>query len=282
MDITVIIPTRKRTVKLAAALNSLVMTESRKNKIKYVIACDVDDTETIAFCEKIPQQLPHINLTWHVGERPKSLGSLVNQMAEGVRGDVYVAFCDDLLCMTMNWDEIIWKAVKKTPHGVFFWKMVRQELAFFTIVTEKWRKAAGGIFTDLYPYWFDDLCLIEWWIVATDSIPIILEDLILLDRPTDTMRMRELPFWTKFYTKTRPLRILQGIEIAKKLGLPAPQYMPQKHAKVGLEAMEVERLQKIEAEQGEPNTPPDASYIEAKNRALAILEQIERVEKNAA
>lgn len=282
MDISVIIPSRKRTRGLSAIITSMHLLESGKNKVTYGVACDADDNQTITLCEQLKKEIP---LAHYIGPgRPSSLGGLVNYMASHMPADVYTAVGDDNICLTPYWDEVIAQAVKAVPHGVFWWKNAFPEEATYAIVTEKWRAAADRkIFTDSYPFWFDDLCLLETWMMATGQEAMVL-DCTIADKPYHTYRMRDLWFWREFFTETRGLRIKQSHKIAERLGLPDPDFATAFAEKmtIALEKMPKERIEQIERNQGETNIPPDHNYVMTRARAERILSELHKEEKNAA
>lgn len=275
MDITVIIPSRGRPRTLSAALTSLHLMQSGKHKVTYAVACDQDDHETIDLCKSLSEEVDNnrrIPIIYHVGPRPDSLGGLVNFMCENVPGQVYTALCDDVLCASACWDDMIALATEKVPHGVFFWRNGYPGVdAFYAIITEKWRQAAGGMFTEDYPFWFDDLCLVELWSFTTD-LPGIPLPVVIMDKPYKTTRMRDIVFWREFFMFTRPMRVREGFQIAKKLGLKIPQNSGKlnKEIVIGLQRMPIEDIIAIEKGQGDPS-PPDEAYIAIKKRAEAIM-----------
>lgn len=272
MNITVIIPSRKRVRGLSAVIYSLRYLESGENRVHYGVLCDEDDDETADACETLRHLIP---LGYRVQKRQKTMGGAINGMAEFMPADVYLVINDDILCLSPNWDKAIAEAVEKTPHGVFWWKNALPMDALYPIVTEKWREAAGGIFTDHYPFWYDDLCLVELWTMTTEQEPIRL-DISIADKPITTQRMRDLKFWQKVYTNTRPERVKQSVEIAKKLGLPIPTIGSElgKRITEALVPMTDEYLAQIEINQGE-TSPPDEMYLVAKQRAEEMLSRIE-------
>ncbi len=278
MDITVIIPSRKRVRGLYAVLSSLRMLESGLHKISYGVCLDNDDSETRDFCIEAQKVMP---LAYRCGPRQKTMGGVINDMAERMKGDVFLVINDDILCISPSWDREIANAVEKTDYGVFWWNNAlptdtrRFMDALYPIITDKWRQAAGGIFTDHYPFWYDDLCLIELWYMTTEKEPLRL-DISIVDKPVMTTRMRDLKFWQSLYTKTRRERVKKGIEIAEKLGLPIPKtggIMAEKLTEA-LVSMSDERLKEIELNQGE-SSPPDEAYLVAKSRAQVIIDNLQ-------
>lgn len=268
MRINVIIPSRGRPRQLAAALTSLHMTQSGENEIKFCVACDDDDLATKEFLTKAQTELP---LAVRLGPRPESLGSIATDLADHWRADVYAVFGDDILCLSVDWDKKISEAVEKTPHGVFWWKDAKGTPTLIPVVTEKWREAAGRIFTDLFPFWYDDLWLFELWVMATDADPIFL-DITALDRPQSTQRMRDLRFWNEFYHAMRGERVSEAREIASKLGLPEPKL--GEYTKIFLDKHSLqddEEIKDIMRRNKAESTPPDEAYNRTKERAMALL-----------
>ena len=252
---------------LSAALTTLDRLASGKHDITYGIACDLDDPHTQSFCVEMQKE---IQLAYKVGPRPKALGSLVNEMAELMPADLYFALCDDMLCLTADWDDIAVCKAQEVPHGVFFWTNARMAQgidALWPIVTDKWLKAAGCIYTDHYPFWYDDLALVEQYAMATGEhihrLPII-----AMDKPGNTHRMRELPFWNEFFLFTRRWRVQRGKEIAARLGFMEPQIGEELLALLDKEWCRPPReyLEQIERNQGD-KSPPDENYLAAKSRA---------------
>ena len=272
MKISVVLPSRGRTRQLTAALISLQVLASEDHQILYGVACDDDD----------PATYDHL-VDWKAdgfrqlcilhGPRAESLGALDNMLAERMPADVYVVWGDDLMCCTEGWDRVIAEAVARVPHGVFWWQTQFNVPSLVPIITEKWRQASGTLFTEFFPYWYDDLWLWELWQFTTDAMPEFLP-IMMADKPVGTTRMRELAFWAKFYHSMRGFRVREGIRIAEALGLPRP--------KAELVVPEVFRLytemhpdmvKAVEASNKAETGPADPAYLRAKARAVAMLEK---------
>lgn len=266
MDITCIVPSRGRVRGLSALLHGMRFLESGKHRVHYAVACDDDDAATMSYCAEIKK---HILLGYKAGPRRQTMGDYFNEMALLMPAQVYVLANDDMLVLSDEWDDVIAKAVEETPHGVFWWTSAGKQNVLVPIITEKWRQAQGGLFTSFFPFWYDDLCLAELWVMTTDRDNIILP-INIIDKPrTVTHRMRELIFWQKVYNASRVLRVTQAEEIAEKLGLPKPQ--GSKHIAEALTDhvgnVSDERLQQIQDNQGD-REPPDEAYKTAKANAL--------------
>lgn len=268
---------------MVGVLHSLNSLASGKHDITYGIVCDVDDPETISTCQVLRSKMP---VAFSVNERGPSLGGMVNDMADNVPADVYLSLADDVLCMTKDWDDVIAKATEEIPHGVFWWKPANdKQPVLYAIVTEKWRAAAGQIFTDHFPYWYDDVWLLTVWCLVTEG-PMITLPITILDCPKATHRMRELRFWHSFYLGTECLRVKQAKDIQNALGLHPSREYGEQHGQPNLSITErlsehlsttpqefLDTMEQIEAQQGEKG-PPTPEYLRARDRAQALLNQI--------
>lgn len=210
MKISVLIPSRGRTLSLARVVRTLRALESGKHEIVYVIGCDHDDPLTALTAECLDAK-PFIM------QRKDSLGAMVSAMAEAHPADAYCSFADDVQMKSKWWDEYIRDACEQVPGGVFWWQS--QNGAAYAIVTEAWRKAAGYIFTGYFPYWFDDCWLIQLWMYASGQYLIKLEAHVH-DHATKTHRMADYDKWHRFYWSRDAERMEEGARIAKALGWP--------------------------------------------------------------
>ena len=271
MKISVIMPSRGRVRQLTAALISLQVLASEEHQIQYGVACDDDDPATLEHLKEWKKTFP--SLCFMHGPRAESLGTLDNMLAERMPADVYVVWGDDLMCCTNEWDKRIAEAVERVPHGVFWWKSQFDAPSLVPIITEKWRAASGTLFTEHFPFWFDDLWLWELWQFATDDMPEFL-DIRVADKPAFTTRMRELGFWAKFYHGMRNLRVREGLRIAEALGLPKP--------KAGLVVPEVfkdythmhpDMVADVEKRNKAETGPADPAYLRAKAKAEEMMKE---------
>lgn len=271
MRISVIIPTRKRIRQLTATLISLGTLSSGKHPIQFGVACDDDDKDTIEYL-KTWRAEGFQALSILIGHgRPQSLGALDNELARRMPADVYCVLGDDLLCCSVNWDEVIAEAMERLPYGVFWWKSATGDDSLAPIISEKWRQAAGNLFTEHFPYWFDDLWLWELWQFTTDAMPEYL-DIRIADKSTGTTRMRDLDFWVRFYHSMRDERVKQGVKMAAALGLPKPKaglVVPEvykHHTHMPKEIVEdVERRNRAETGAADP------AYLMAKQKAEELM-----------
>lgn len=266
MQISVLIPSRGRPLSLMETVIGLSVKASRLHDVRYVIGCDADDDGTIAMALSLRQGgLPVFP---RVGVRPSSLGGLVNQLAEKYPADVYCSWGDDVRVVTDGWDGVIADAWTKKPDGIWWWCCAKD--ATFAIVSEKWRAASGRIFTDYFPFWYDDIWLIEVQRYATgrkgDRIDVWLDD-----KAPATHRMRDLKDWNDFFWSRRDERRAEAAAIAEKLGWPKVENLDALDLGVN-PAFDTAAMEAIQAKQGE-RAPPTPEYLAAYTRMKELMQQ---------
>lgn len=197
-------------MKLGRVVETLRRLASGKNEIVYVIGCDHDDPLTALMAATIEAR-PFIMA------RKDSLGAMVNAMAEAEPADAYCSYADDVEMKSLWWDEYVRDACDQMPGGVWFWQS--QNGAAYAVVSEAWRKAAGRIFTNYFPFWFDDCWLIQVWMYASGKDLFKLEASVH-DHANKTHRMAEYQKWHDFFWEKDAERLEEGARIAKALGWP--------------------------------------------------------------
>jgi hypothetical protein len=213
--IAVLIPSRGRPLLLLETLLRMRGMESGAHDVQYVIGCDADDDQTVEMAMALLKG--GFPVVPRIGKRQASLGGLVNLMAEKCPADVYCSLGDDVRVMTQGWDEVIGAAWRKEPDGLWWWCCSND--ATFAIVSEGWRAAAGRIFTDYFPFWYDDLWLIEVqrYVLGRKGDRL---DCWIADRAPGTHRMRDLAHWDAFFWSRREERKEQARMICERLGKP--------------------------------------------------------------
>lgn len=266
VNISVLIPSRGRPEGLARCVKSMARKVSGKHNVQYVIGCDGDDLPTIGIALGLRGEgLPVIP---SVAARQPTLGGLTNMLAAKHPADVYVTWGDDFRVLTERWDDAIADAWVAKPDGVWWWRCEPQ--VTLAIISEKWRAAAGRIYTDYFPFWYDDIWLIEVLRYATGSTTCYPVEAWIKDGAAATHRMRDLAFWDDFFWSRRDERKAEARRIAERLGWPVV---------TDLTGLDVERATDfdaaaIEARQGDKR-PPTAEYMAALERAKSLMEQKE-------
>ncbi len=264
MKLSILIPSRGRAFRLKEMLKTIRGLESGRHEISYVIGCDSDDPETIAMVYLL--KLYDCRIAPRCMVRPASLGILCNRLAEENPADAYVFVPDDVVVLTPHWDDAIADAWTVRPDGVWWWRTLAVRPATYAIVSEKWRKAAGQIWTDYFPFWWDDMWLLDVWLNSS-GLPMLPIEAWLDDQAQSTTRMRDLRFWSDFYTHQKGKRQAQAIRMAKALGWPKA---PLDDTRCDVNPAFYREADKIEANQGDKG-PPTPEYLLAKARAESMM-----------
>jgi len=241
-------------------VQSLRARESGRNAVSYLIGCDSDDPKTIeaAYALSLRSPIAPIVIT-----RQPSLGGIVNHLSAQIDADVYCSLCDDIECLDQDWDECIRVNWERFPIGVWWWGCPTDTT--FAIVSKAWKEAAGYIFTDFFPFWFDDMWLWEQWKLTTARMPAVIEAKVKDCGPA-THRMRDIKLWCDFFLHMRGHRIEEARRIAGLLGFtPAPN--PEQQFLTENETVDVSA---IEAKQGDRD-PPTPEYLAALGRVQAMM-----------
>lgn len=267
MRISVLIPSRGRPVGLYDAVKSMTWRTSGEHDVRYVIGCDADDEPTREMAMAMwGEGMPVVP---HIAARQPSLGGLVNMLALKCPADVYCSLADDVYIATNGWDKEIAEAWQAKPDGVWWW--LTQNDATYAIVSEKWRAAAGRIFTDYFTFWFDDGWLLQVWLYAS-GMPGQMLKIHLEDRPRKTHRMRDTTIWNDFYWSPRCQRerMAEALRIRKALGWPDVEHDPALDMKLRADANEW--LAKVEDRRGDKD-PPTPEYLAALGRIQDMMKE---------
>lgn len=263
IQISVLIPSRGRPAGLMRTIETMRGKESGANTVRYIVGCDLDDPETISAAMDL----------WNAGHpvmpvvapRGPSLGALANRLAAKHPADVYVSMGDDIEVLTEGWDATIAEAWHKQPDGLWWWCAANG--ATLAIVSDKWHAAAERLYTDYFPYWYDDMHLIEVQRYAMGRVCDRI-DIWVADKGTGSHRMRDLAFWDDFFWSRREERKAEASRIAERLGWPLI---------ASLEGLDLEKNPAfdpvaLEAKQGE-KAPPTPEYMAAFERAKTLMGQ---------
>jgi len=258
-----LIPSRGRPDKLTRSVEALKRLASGNHEITYAIGCDSDDPDTIRACVMLGA-----GVRAYVLKRRPSLGQIVNVLAEQVPADVYCSYTDDIEMLEPGWDQHIADAVEEHPDWVM-WLRARVAHTFnlYAIIPEAWRKAAGRIFTDYFPYWHDDGWLMQVWHYAKGIDTWVALDVAVREMEATagkTHRLHDFPYWQAFFASRDDERLEEAARIAKALGWPAVD-RPERFKVVPIEEFTQEQLD--QRSEGGPRTP---EYMQALNRAKTL------------
>ena len=265
LRISVLIASRNNAYNLRTILGALDMLASGRHDIKYVVACDWDDAQT--------QALVNLDIAMSSKRRRDCLGTAWNDAALRCPADVYALVTDRALCVTPNWDDYIADAFHKDDTRITWWTTNAGPV--IPIVPNKWMEAAGGkIYTDYFPFWFDDTWLHELS-AFVHGLPsyLIQASCYIIKRSPTTKRMRDLRFWMDFFIAKRPERIAHAAQICAMLNLPEPDMAPIEEWLRNNDALWDKHWQEWESFAGDSDEP-DEGYLEAKKSAEEFMNAV--------
>lgn len=165
-EISIILPTRKRTKTLINSLNSLLATAKDTSRIEILIAYDNDDEESKEFFANVwGDYIAQCAATSKIFETPRygylKLNRYVNFLGRNASGRWIMFWNDDALMLTENWDEIIvanndWFGLLRMPCVNH-----RHPFALFPIIPREWINMFGCISPVNHS---------DWWLFHVNSV----------------------------------------------------------------------------------------------------------------
>lgn len=270
MKISVLIPSRLRHHSLQSVIGALHHLSCDKNEIQYCIGLDDDDVQSVTIMQNLPKEW---NVIISMQERPGSLGSIYNRLAQENPADIYALFADDLFPLCPHWDHALTVAISQYPDRILAWNdMIQPGLPTYPIIPHSWYKDAG-LFTEHFPFWFDDTWLTEVYKMATGLDIVIPQQLRIAGRKGKTERMRDMPFWWDFFARTRSVRVRQAFKISAEMqtGVDfAPLADAVVRASQNRDAYFRPRLSDMQIIGGD-DKPVDACYLNIKSAAEQFI-----------
>ncbi len=205
-EISILMATRARPAMLAEVFASLKTNTTRKDKAALWLYVDEDDHVTRQAIEK--KEFPDVGFPvhWHIGPQTPGLGDTHHVLweASGRTSEIYMISVDDARFDTASWDEITRQKFSEYPDGVllaFPHDPMTADTATYPIFGWGWLETLQKIFPGYFPFWFDDRWVGQVGDLAgrCAKLPILLYPIRGKGR---TKRMRNLPFWTRFFQLT--------------------------------------------------------------------------------
>jgi hypothetical protein len=153
--LSLIIPTRQRTVPLRRLLDSLTATAAHPQGLEVVLVVDADDQPSIAF------EHPSLSLTRVVVPPGQTMGALNTAGYRASTGEYMMLLNDDVVARTPGWDDSVLARLRRFPDGIVLVHvndlLLRDNLCVFPLVSRIFCELAGGICPrDYLRYRIDD------------------------------------------------------------------------------------------------------------------------------
>jgi hypothetical protein len=147
-----------------------------------------------------------VQVHWHIGPQTSGLCETQHTLWQksGRSAEIYMILADDICFGTHGWDDVLRKAAKQHPDGIFLagpYDPTTADTCTYPIFGWRWLETLQQIFPGHFPYWYDDR-----WVHQIGEMAGCYERLPLDMRPIrgkgKTRRMRDLPFWARFFQLT--------------------------------------------------------------------------------
>jgi hypothetical protein len=205
-NLALIIATRGRPQKLAEVFQSLKNHTARKDLTSLWLYVDEDDAVTRRAIEANEFPDPGFPVHWHIGPQTASLGDTQHALwqASGRTAQICMISVDDARFDTPDWDEVVRAKFAEFPDGVllaFPHDPMTADTATYPLFGRAWLETVQYMFPGHFPYWFDDrwVSQIGQLCGRCAKLPILMYPIRGKGR---TRRMRNLPFWTRFFQLT--------------------------------------------------------------------------------
>ena len=280
MRFRVVVNTHKKPHYAIACLTLAQSMASGKHEIGYTLAYDAEDTLTAMEVTRTGSLLWNMVDRVDCRPRPQNLNDVFNRNTPGKDdADIYVIFTDDGFCAAPAWDEFIAQRVpeyKGLPVVMGWNDQANPGQLTLPIVSREWLEASNRPLLDtVYPYWFSDTAVNEIYGFATGNYVPCFEYLLLTSMPGNPNPIiRDVDLWWDFYAHNRQERLEAGREISRKFGIKVDEdrikeMLFQHEARDKLGRAETHKI--FDILEGMPRKPPTDHYLEAVEKAKAIL-----------
>jgi len=175
---------------------------------------DEDDFITRKFIDNVQEDIYSFKRNWVIGERTKSQGRMYNILWERCTTNpgIYMVCTDDYLFITKFWDNIVREIFNRYSDRILIAHAIDQVgpkgIASFPFLSAEWINILGRIFSEFFPFWFDDIWLSQVAMMVQRKFS--LNDIQMKPQGGGrrlTLRMKNLSFWYKFFLNTMEERI---------------------------------------------------------------------------
>jgi hypothetical protein len=202
-EITIIMATRGRPEMLVQVFDSLKANTAQKDKVCIWLYVDQDDSVTRAAIDAGKLSDAGIKINWHFGGQTAGLCETQHALwhNSGRTSEIYMITCDDACYSTPGWDDVLRETSAKFPDGIFLASPhdpMTADTCTYPIFGWRWLETLETIFPGHFPYWYDDR-----WVHQIGQMTGRFAWLSIVMQPIrgkgKTRRMRDLPFWARFF-----------------------------------------------------------------------------------
>jgi hypothetical protein len=205
-EICLIMATRGRPEMLAEVFTALKATTAQKEKVSLWLYVDEDDTVTRKAIDAGLLNDAGVRIHWHIGSQTAGLCETQHTLwrKSGRTSEIYMILADDIRFDTPGWDNILRETSAKFPDGIFLASPhdpMTTDTCTYPIFGWRWLETLQKIFPGHFPFWYDDRWVHQIGEMAGRYAWLPLAMLPIRGKGR-TRRMRDLPFWARFFQLT--------------------------------------------------------------------------------
>jgi hypothetical protein len=203
-EICLIMATRGRPQMLAEVFSALKAHTVQKEKVSLWLYVDEDDAITRKAIAAGSLSDAGVQLHWHIGQQTSGLGQMQQILWEvsGRTAEVFMVLGDDVRFDTPGWDDILRETAAKFPDGIFLASPhdpMTADTCTYPVFGWRWLETLQSLFCGHFPFWYDDRWVHQIGEMAGRYawLPIVVQPVSGIKGKT--RRMRDLPFWARFF-----------------------------------------------------------------------------------
>ena len=205
-EICLIMATRGRPEMIAEVFTALKTFTVQKDKVSLWLYVDEDDAITRKAIDDGRLSDAGVQLHWHIGAQTSGLGEMhqILWRVSGRTAEIYMGLADDVRFNTPGWDNMLREVAAKFPNGIFLASPhdpMTADTCTYPIFGWRWLETLQQLFCGHFPFWYDDRWVHQIGQMANcyEELPIVL---LSIGGKGRTRRMRDVPFWARFFQLT--------------------------------------------------------------------------------
>lgn len=220
--ISILLPTRARPAKLNKVFECFQTTIENKHLVDVWLYVDDDDEITLEYIKTNEWRKYGIEINWHISKSTKSMGEMLNQLWQRCTTNpgIYFPFCDDYFIETPGWDVILRDFMARQQDGIMLGYLIDPLHASYQVTipvpSAQWLNVLGYFVTNRFFFWFDDMWLDRIADMAQRKVLMPIR-VISQDDKGKTPRLRNLPFWNRYFACTADDRFMDAEKLLKAI-----------------------------------------------------------------
>jgi hypothetical protein len=222
-EICLIMATRGRPEMLAEVFAALKTHTAQKEKVSLWLYVDEDDAITRKAIDDGRLSDAGVQLHWHIGAQTSGLGEMQSILwqTSGRTAEIYMVLGDDICFDTPGWDNILREVSAKFPDGIFLASPhdpMTADTCTYPVFGWRWLETLQQLFCGHFPFWYDDRWVHQIGEMAGRYawLPIVVLPIRGKGR---TRRMRDVPFWARFFQLTLDERKVSAKKLIDAMNL---------------------------------------------------------------